>query len=91
MSSREMFLVRALKDFVATLKSSSLVMLLATLFGLDLLIPDFIPFVDEILLFAATVLAARWKGRKREEGSTTDAEPSAKPRRKNVTPRGSHH
>jgi len=36
----------------------------ATLFVLDLLIPDVIPFIDEILLGLGTLLLARWKNRK---------------------------
>ena len=38
-----------------------------TLFVLDLLIPDFIPFVDEILLGLATVILSRLKTRKASE------------------------
>ncbi len=37
------------------------------LFALDLVIPDFIPFVDEILLGLATVILARLKTRKAPE------------------------
>lgn len=33
----------------------------AVLFGLDTLIPDVIPFADELLLGLATLLLARWK------------------------------
>lgn len=36
----------------------------AALFALDLVIPDFIPFADEILLGLGTLLLANWKKRK---------------------------
>ena len=32
----------------------------ATLFVLDLLIPDLIPFIDEILILVGTILFSRW-------------------------------
>lgn len=38
-----------------------LFLLTAALFFLDLLIPDFIPFADELLLGLGTLLLARWK------------------------------
>lgn len=38
-----------------------------TLFVLDFFIPDFIPFVDEILLGLATVILSRLKTRKAPE------------------------
>lgn len=38
-----------------------LFLLSAALFLLDLALPDFIPFADELLLGLATLLLARWK------------------------------
>lgn len=38
-----------------------LFLLSAALFLLDLVLPDFIPFADELLLGLATLLLARWK------------------------------
>lgn len=35
-----------------------------TLFGIDLLLPDCLPFMDEILLAATTILLGAWKQRK---------------------------
>lgn len=35
----------------------------ASLFVLDVLIPDFIPFADELLLGLGTLLLANWKRR----------------------------
>ena len=40
----------------------------ATVFLVDLLVPDVIPFVDEILLGLATVLLALWRKRKNDGG-----------------------
>jgi len=34
------------------------------LFAVDLLVPDFIPFIDELLLGLATLVLARWKDRR---------------------------
>lgn len=45
------------------LRHPTLFAVTAVLFGLDLLIPDFIPLADEILLGLATLLFANWKDR----------------------------
>lgn len=47
--------------FAANLRSSYLLALVTALFVLDLLVPDALPFVDEILLGLATLLLARRK------------------------------
>lgn len=49
-----------------------LFMLAAALFGLDVIVPDFIPFADEILLGMATLLLANWKRRKTDPSATAD-------------------
>lgn len=41
-----------------------LFMLAAALFAADLVIPDLIPFADELLLGLGTLLLANWKNRK---------------------------
>lgn len=43
------------------LRFPKLLALTATLFLVNLAIPDFIPFIDEILLGLGTLLLARWK------------------------------
>ena len=48
-------------QFAAKLRASHLLLLAPTLFVADLLIPDVLPFVDEILLGLATLLLARRK------------------------------
>ncbi|MCE5233016.1 MAG: DUF6116 family protein [Mizugakiibacter sp.] len=52
-------LVRRLLGFAARLRHPQLFALVAALFLLDLLVPDPIPFVDEILLGLATLLLGR--------------------------------
>jgi len=41
--------------------------LTATLFVVDVLIPDFIPFIDEILLGLGTLVLANLKNRKSDQ------------------------
>lgn len=55
--------------------------ILATLFLIDLFVPDLVPFIDEIILAGLTLLTAMWQ---KERPSATAAE---KPPEKNVTPR----
>ena len=38
----------------------------AALFAVDLVVPDFIPFADEVLLGLATALLASWRTARRE-------------------------
>jgi hypothetical protein len=52
-----------LSRFFGRLRSPVLFTLIALLFAFDVLIPDFIPFIDEILLAAGTVMLSRWKKR----------------------------
>jgi hypothetical protein len=54
------------------------------LFLLDLVFPDLVPFVDEILLGLGTTLFALW----RERAAPGTAESPEKPPTKNVTPPG---
>lgn len=50
-----------LQTFLGRLRSPWLFAMMAGLFVIDLLIPDFLPFVDEFLLAIATLLLSRWK------------------------------
>ena len=49
--------------FAAGLRFPTLFAVAAALFLLDLLIPDFIPFADELLLGLLTLMLASWKRR----------------------------
>ena len=51
---------RISRELLAKLGASTIVKIGATLFLLDLLLPDPIPFLDEFLILAATVLISRW-------------------------------
>jgi hypothetical protein len=48
------------------LRFPALFVLTAALFLLDVAIPDFIPFADELLLGLGTLLLANWKRRRPE-------------------------
>ncbi|MFS8136689.1 MAG: DUF6116 family protein [Thermomonas sp.] len=62
-------LLAPLLRFFGRLSYPRLFALTATLFVLDLITPDFIPFIDEILLGLGTLLLANWKKRKDPAGS----------------------
>ena len=49
------------KRFASDLRFPQLLLITALLFLMDLVIPDLIPFVDEILLGLLTLLLANWK------------------------------
>ncbi|HEX4953530.1 MAG TPA: DUF6116 family protein [Thermoanaerobaculia bacterium] len=70
-----------LQRFLARLRFPQLFVVFAVLLAFDLIVPDFVPFIDELLLGLATALFASWKSRRR------GAEPPPPPI-KNVTPPG---
>ena len=49
---------------VAQLRFPRLFALTATLFAIDFVVPDLIPFADEVLLGLATALLGSWRTRK---------------------------
>ncbi|MGB4859625.1 MAG: DUF6116 family protein, partial [Dokdonella sp.] len=53
------------------LRFPKLAMITAGLFVADLLIPDFIPFIDEILLGLATLLLGNLRSKKSRDGATS--------------------
>ena len=61
------------------LRFPGLFALLATVFVLDLVIPDFIPFVDEIILAILTMIFALWKDRRATIVRTTAGGPPLPP------------
>ncbi len=69
-----------LSRFASRLRFPQLFAIAATLFVLDLLVPDLIPFLDEILLGLATILLGTWQ-KERDVGGVE------KPPMKDVTPR----
>jgi hypothetical protein len=50
--------------FLRRLSYPRLFLLTGSLFFVDLLIPDFVPLADELLLGLGTLLLANWKNRK---------------------------
>lgn len=58
--------------FAAGLRFPQLFGLVAALFAIDLVVPDMIPFADEILLGLGTLLLGSW--RKRRSPSDEDGE-----------------
>ena len=50
-----------MRRFLNSLRSWQLVVLAALLLLIDLVVPDPLPFVDEVLLAVLTYLLARWR------------------------------
>ncbi len=63
-------LPQAFTAFASRLKFPQLFFLFLVLFILDVFIPDFIPFVDELLFGLITLMFGMWKKRKREPKET---------------------
>lgn len=59
--------------FLGKLSYPRLFALTATLFVVDVVVPDFVPFADELLLGLGTLLLANWK--KRKEPAAPDKPP----------------
>ncbi len=57
-------LLAPILGFASRLRFPTLFMIVAGLFLFDLVIPDFIPLLDEIMLGLTTLLLASWKNRK---------------------------
>jgi len=57
-------LLAPLFGFLGRLSYPRLFMLTGALFLIDVVVPDFVPLVDEILLGLGTLLLANWKHRK---------------------------
>ena len=55
--------MRWLWPMLAKLGSGTLVTIFAVLFVIDLLVPDPLPFVDEVILAVTTIILARRRGR----------------------------
>jgi len=67
--------------FAGRLRFPQIFAFTGTLFLLDLLIPDLIPFMDEMMLGLLTLLLGMW----RKDAVPTDEPP--KPPEKDITPR----
>ena len=58
------------------LKFRNLFFLVTSLFLIDLLVPDFIPFIDEIILGLMAIILANWKKERNQdkEGNLIEGE-----------------
>jgi hypothetical protein len=68
-----------LQATLSRMRHPHLFLLLLVLFGLDLVVPDLVPMVDELLLAVLTVLVGTW--RKREDDPPPPPPPPALPGR----------
>ena len=73
-------LLAPLLGWAQKLRYPTLFKLVATLFVVDMFIPDFIPFADEILLGLGTLLLANWKNRKAPNAIDQAPTPTEPPR-----------
>ena len=64
-------------SLVGRLKYPWVFMLLAAIFVLDTIIPDPIPFVDEIMLALLTFLVGTWRTRRKSPPEVVDVTPPA--------------
>ena len=69
------WLLSPLLNWASRLRFPTLFWLVAVLFVVDFVIPDFIPFADEILLGLATLLLGNWKRRRRPDAGTPPSPP----------------
>ena len=53
------------------LKFRNLFFLVTSLFLIDLLVPDFIPFIDEIILGLMAIILANWKKERHQDKEGT--------------------
>jgi hypothetical protein len=61
-------------QFASGLRFPTLFLLLLALFALDVIIPDVIPFVDELMLGLLTLLLGTWRKRKALKSDTPPPE-----------------
>ena len=59
-------MTKLLMRFFGGLRFPWLFAVTAVLFGIDLIVPDFVPFVDELLLGLTTLLLGTWRAKKSE-------------------------
>lgn len=76
--------------FLDRLSTSNLVFVVAAIFAVDLVVPDMVPFIDEVVLGVLTILLARWRVGAQQRAAQADVGSGGdgyeKPPPKNVTP-----
>jgi len=65
MSSRALIVM--FLNFANQLKFRNLFLVVIGLFFIDLLIPDFIPLIDEIMLGLLAIVLASWKSKRKKQ------------------------
>ena len=60
-------LIAAFLNFANKLKFRNLFFIVIGLFAIDLVIPDFIPLIDEIILGLLAIILANWKEERKQE------------------------
>ncbi len=68
-------LISPILGFLGRLSFPRLFVLAASLWALDMVIPDFIPFIDELLLGIATLLLASFRTRKEPDAKSSNPKP----------------
>lgn len=61
--------------WLGRLRHPQLFALAAALFAVDLAIPDFVPFIDELMLALVTLLFGSWKNRRKTRAPEKNEEP----------------
>ena len=67
-------LINLFLAYASQLRFKNLFLLVIGLFILDLLIPDTIPMIDEIILGLIAIILANWKKEKEEQGTLIEGE-----------------
>ena len=75
-------LVAPILGFLSRLSFPRLFLLAAALWAVDMVVPDFVPFIDELLLGIATLLLASFRKRK-----APDLDTAKSPQATNDVPR----
>jgi len=68
-------LIAIFLNFANQLKFRNLFLIVSGLFFIDLLIPDFVPLIDEIILGLLAILLANWKDEKKKQKKDNLVEP----------------
>jgi len=63
-SAKRGFLLSALLGFASRLRFPVLFAITAVLFAVNMVVPDALPMIDELMLGLATVLLASWRKRR---------------------------
>ena len=70
-------MVNGILRFLARLKFPQLFVIVLVLFLMDLVVPDLVPLVDELILGVSTLLLASWRKTRNERREQADLEAAA--------------